>query len=109
MVLIYLFLSFINVYNNLYEPTRVELLAKVTKIRLGRRGLYRDESQRVDVPGTPFQPSMMLVFKARNLPYIGAPERCFPWGGSGLTCKHYNRLERFSRDKHSSLLRTLRL
>jgi hypothetical protein len=28
------------------------------------------------------------------------PERC-----SGLTCKHYTRLERLARDKHSSLLR----
>ncbi len=36
-----------------------------------------NESHRVDVPGTPFQLSMMLVYKTRNLPYIRAPERCF--------------------------------
>jgi hypothetical protein len=33
-----------------------------------------------------------------------APERCFTRVGSGLTCKHYTRLERLARDKHSSLL-----
>jgi hypothetical protein len=30
---------------------------------------------------------------------------CFTQVGSGLTCKHYTRLERFARDTRSSLLR----
>ena len=38
-------------------------------------------------------------------PQVGAAERCFSWIGSCLTCKHYTRLERLARDKHSSLLR----
>jgi len=33
-----------------------------------------------------FQPSLMFVVKARSLPKSGAPERCFIWAGSGLTC-----------------------
>jgi len=34
----------------------------------------------------------------------GAFERCSTWVGSGLTCKHWTKLERLARDKHSSLL-----
>ncbi len=52
---------------------------------------------RVLVPGKPFQPSLMSANKAR----------CFTRVGSGLNQKHYTRLERLNRDKHSSLLRTL--
>ncbi len=33
-----------------------------------------------------------------------APERCFTQLGSGLTCKQKTKLERFARDKRSSLL-----
>jgi hypothetical protein len=36
-----------------------------------------------------------------------APERCFTWVGSALTCKHYTRLERLARDKRCSLLQTV--
>jgi hypothetical protein len=46
----------------------------------------------------------MFVGKARNLPWSGALERCFTQVGSSLTCKHKIRLEKFTRDKHSSLL-----
>ncbi len=56
----------------------------------------------------PFQPSLMFVGKARILPYSGPPERSFTYVGSGLTPKHWTRLEWLARDKHSSLLRTLR-
>jgi hypothetical protein len=55
--------------------------------------------------GNPFQPSLMLVGKARSLPQNGAPERCFTQIGSGLTRKYYTRLERLAMDKHTSLLR----
>ena len=50
------------------------------------------------VPGKLFQPSLIFVGKA------GAPERCFTREGSGLTCKHYTRLEKLAMDKHPSLL-----
>ncbi len=57
------------------------------------------------VLGKPFQPSLMFIVNSRGLSYSGAPERCFTWVGSGLTCKHVTRLERLARDKHSRLLR----
>jgi len=47
-----------------------------------------------------------FVCKAKSLPESGAPERCFTWTGSSLTRKHYTKLERIFRNKHSSLLRT---
>jgi hypothetical protein len=53
-----------------------------------------------------FQPSLMFLSKARNLPKSVAPERCFTWTGSRLTHKYLTRLERFAKDKHSSLLGT---
>jgi hypothetical protein len=43
---------------------------------------------RVFVPGRNFKPSLMFVGKIRNLPWSGAPERCFTRVGSGLTHKH---------------------
>ncbi len=49
----------------------------------------------------------MFTGKARSPPLSGVPERCITWVGSGLTCKHYTRLERLARHKHSSLLRKL--
>jgi hypothetical protein len=52
----------------------------------------------------PFQPSLLFVDKARSLPYIETHEGCFTWVGSCLTCKHFNILERLSRDEHSCLL-----
>jgi hypothetical protein len=58
----------------------------------------------VFVSGKYCQPSLMFVGKDRSLPYCGASERCFIHLGSGLTSKHWARLERLARDKHSSLL-----
>jgi len=52
----------------------------------------------------PFQPNLMFVGKATGPHLSGAPERCFTWVGSGLTRKHYTRLERLVREKHSSFL-----
>ncbi len=46
----------------------------------------------------------MFVGEARSLPWREAPERSFTQVGSGLTRKHYTRLERLAKDKHSSLL-----
>jgi hypothetical protein len=54
----------------------------------------------------------MFVGKPRNLPKTDAPERLFTqptWvnnlsGASGLTRKHYTRLESLARDKHYNLL-----
>ncbi len=51
------------------------------------------------------QSSLMLVGKAISLPQSGAPERFFNGVGSCFTNKHKTRLERLSKDKHSSLLR----
>jgi hypothetical protein len=48
--------------------------------------------------------SLNVAGKARSKTYSGAPERCFTQVGSYLTQKHLNKLERFARDKHSSLL-----
>jgi len=59
----------------------------------------------VFVPGESFQPSLMSMFKASNLPDSRALDRCFTQVSSGLTSKHYTRLERLAKDKHSSLLR----
>jgi hypothetical protein len=44
----------------------------------------------------------MFFGKARIIPEGGAPERCFSLIVSVLTRKHYTRLERLARDKHSS-------
>jgi hypothetical protein len=56
---------------------------------------------------TPFQPTLMFAHKVRSLPESGVLKRCFTRVGSSLTHKHYIRLEKPIRDKHSSLLRTL--
>ncbi len=53
-------------------------------------------------PGRPFHPSLFLG-KSRSLSKEGAPEKRFTWEGSGLTRKHYIRLESGARNKHSSL------
>jgi hypothetical protein len=58
----------------------------------------------VFVPDKPFQPGVMFVGKARSLLYSEAPGRCFTRVGSGLTHKHYTRLEKLARDKRSRLL-----
>jgi hypothetical protein len=59
----------------------------------------------VFVSDKPFQPSLMLaVGNVRSLPLSGAPERSFSKVSSGLTHKHYTRLERVAKDKYSSLL-----
>ncbi len=47
----------------------------------------------------------MFGDEERSLPQRGAPERCFTRVGSGLSRKHYTRLERLATDKHLSLLR----
>ncbi len=49
---------------------------------------------------------LMFVGEARSLHSSGVPERFFNRVGSNLIIKHYNRLERLDRDKHSRLLRT---
>ncbi len=51
-----------------------------------------------------FQPSLLFEGKASNLPGRGAPEKCFTWVGSCLTCKHYTIQEKLARDEHSGLL-----
>jgi hypothetical protein len=58
----------------------------------------------VSVPGRPFQLSVMFVGKA--VVYLSeVPSRCSTLGlAPGLTHKHPTRLERPTRDKHSSLL-----
>ncbi len=53
-------------------------------------------------PWQAFQPSLMLVEKARSLPWSGAMK-----GASGLTRKHYNRLEKLARDQRSSFSQKL--
>ncbi len=58
----------------------------------------------VFVHGKPFQPSLMFVGEVRSLPQRGSLERCFTRVGSSLTHKRQTRLERFARNKHSSLL-----
>jgi hypothetical protein len=59
----------------------------------------------VFVHGKPFQRSLMIAGKARVYP-SEAPCRCSTKEKApGLTHKHVTRLERLTRDKHSSLLR----
>jgi hypothetical protein len=47
----------------------------------------------------------MFASKAKSSTKRGETERGSTWVGSGLAHKHYSRLERLARDKHSSLLR----
>jgi hypothetical protein len=61
----------------------------------------------VFVPGKLFQPSLMIVHTAGSPPYSGALEGASLGQSPGLTRKHYTRLDRPGRDKHSSLLRIL--
>jgi hypothetical protein len=56
------------------------------------------------VLGRPFQAIRLFVHEVRSLPYSEAPERIFTQVGSGLTHKHYTRLELLTRDKHTFLL-----
>jgi hypothetical protein len=44
------------------------------------------------VLGKLFQPSLMFVCKATDLPQSEAPEKYITWVGYGLTYKHLNRL-----------------
>ncbi len=46
--------------------------------------------------------------KSKDLHKIGAPEKWFTWVSSGVTRKHYVRLERLARYEHSSLLETIK-
>jgi hypothetical protein len=56
------------------------------------------------VLGKSFQPGLMFAGKARAFP-SEAPFRCSTlWYAPGLMYKHYTRLVRLARDKHSSLL-----
>jgi hypothetical protein len=48
----------------------------------------------------------MFESEARSLPLSGGPERCFTLESTGLSNKHYTRLDRLARDRHSSLLQT---
>jgi hypothetical protein len=47
----------------------------------------------------------MFAGKARSLHQSVSPERGFTRVGSGLTNRHYTRLEKLSMDTHTSLLR----
>jgi len=49
----------------------------------------------------------MFVGEANGPTLSGASESCFTRVGSGIIHRHYTRLERLARDKHSSLLWTL--
>ncbi len=56
------------------------------------------------MPGNTFQCSL---FASKAEAYLSeAPFMCSTRVGSGLTCKHYARLERLARDKNSSLFRS---
>ncbi len=48
----------------------------------------------------PFQANLIFGSTAKSLPKISAPKRCFTQARSGLTQKHWTRLERPARDKH---------
>jgi hypothetical protein len=60
------------------------------------------------VPDRLLQPSLMFEGKARSLLKSGAPERRFTQIGSSPTCKFWTGLEKFVKDKRSSLFRPLR-
>ncbi len=47
----------------------------------------------VIVLGIPTRPILIFAGKARNLSKSGAPERYFTREGSGLTHKHYHKVE----------------
>ncbi len=57
------------------------------------------------VPNKPFQLIIMFVGKAGSLPLSGVGERCFTCKCCSFIHKQLTRLERPSKDKHSSLLR----
>ncbi len=54
------------------------------------------------MPFRPFQPGLMFTDEERSLPQSGVPERCSNEKDSDLACKHLNRLEKLTMDKHSS-------
>jgi hypothetical protein len=56
------------------------------------------------VPGNPFQPSLMYVGTDRSLPNSGAGEMSSTQVGSGLTRKHFSRLERLAMEKPLAFL-----
>jgi hypothetical protein len=51
----------------------------------------------------------MFSIKARSYPRKGVHEMCYTWVGFSLTHKHWTRLKRSARDKHSSILGILAL
>ncbi len=51
-----------------------------------------------------FSPVLCYLGNARGLPQGGAPEKCLTCEGSGLTHKHWTRLEKLTRLNHSNLL-----
>ncbi len=55
-------------------------------------------------PGKHFQPSLMFMGNARNLPKCGIPEGCFTWIGCIFTNEHQIRLESTAGDKLYSLI-----
>ncbi len=57
------------------------------------------------VPGKPFRPSLMFVGKAKAYARVEQLKCTSLVLGPGLSYKHWTRLERLVRDKHSSLLR----
>jgi hypothetical protein len=74
-------------------------------IKLFTAVIYEFSSKaRVFVPVKSFQPSLLFVGKARNLSLSRAYEGFFNRVGSCFYNKHYTRLERITRYKHSSLL-----
>jgi hypothetical protein len=58
----------------------------------------------VFVPGSPFQPSLMFVGEAKDLPLSGAPERCFAQVGFLPYPQTLDWAGRLAREKHSTLL-----
>ncbi len=60
------------------------------------------------VSGKFFQHSLMFIGKCRSVTCSEATKRCFTQVGPGLTLKYYTRLERLTKNKHSSLLDPLK-
>jgi hypothetical protein len=59
------------------------------------------------VLGEPLQHSLIFAVEARSQPQrVGAPEKYPTFVCFGLLHKHWTRLERLARDKHSSLIGT---
>ncbi len=62
---------------------------------------------RIFVPAKPFQPNLIFAGKTKRLPKSGALKTCFSRACFVLTCRQYTRVERLTRSKHSSPLRTI--